>query len=378
MMISALLLTLLIVACGTDTAQDELSAIVYEGILVPAGRRGQAHAPIMAEVRRGNMTRTVDLPTTAVFTNVLGLGFDLYGGVLSGELGLSVGARVNRGDLIAEQFFEPTVQQTIARDRILLQMREFEARFLIDRDAREVAIAEARDALRYVRESDDERILTLQLERLEILFQRFMFDAGERRRELNERLEEATLPPERLYAPFCGVVTGLGTISHDATVQRGQNLFWVADDNNFYFRVTAPPNVIRFGNVYPIRMRDSNLTFDAKVVSDPVAAGTWDALMDFILMPVELGAFREELERLGLSYFEMVTGRSFHFIVEEVIAYDVLLLPLQFIRSENNLSYVYIYENGSYLKRYVTLGLQFMGEAEILIGLEEGSKVVLI
>ena len=56
---------------------------------------------------------------------------------------------------------------------------------------------------------------------------------------------------------------------------------------------------------------------------------------------------------------------------------DVLLVNKEAVRKEDGKTYVYILENGTVHKRFVTVGLSGKTHAWILDGLKEGQSVVL-
>ena len=375
-----LVLVVFLAACGAVNDTEDVSAAVSAGLLVPPGNAATRSRNMnIVTVQRGDIVRQVSLHVSVTFPVLHNIAFEQYGGNYSGNLGGQTGTRLNGGELLAEQRFDVTETQEITRDRLFREIELFERQLLQDSVRRTAEIEDARRNIEFAPASEH-GILLLRLSRMELAFDVFLGDAEETRRGFKQRLEEieSLMQTERLYAPFGGILVQLGNPLINSVVQRNQNFFMIADDSFVQFTVVSVPEVIRFGNVFTIEEDETGLSFEARVVSDPLVTGKHADIMTFVLAPTDEAAFFDKLAHTGFTTLDLVAHGSFRMTATDTLAHDTLILPAQAIRSEGNLEYVYVYEGGQMLKRYITRGLQFQNDVQILIGLEEGQQVVVI
>ena len=381
----ATIFVLLLSACSGYAIEEDVAAAISAGIIVPTGLREIEQQHILVEVRRENMTRELNFALTAEFPirQNITIVSDGIGPVITLDtIQYSPRTHIFTGDWLASLYVESSVLDEVARDRIVLQLEEFENQNAADIAARIIQIENAREALASANETEWE-ILTLQLQRMELQLERFLQDSNRTRQGLQERLENAMVPilPEHTYAPFDGIIVTNNVMSIHADPRRWTWNFAIADDSLIYFRLSAPPDVVRHGNVFTVRAvhdsLDGYLFTEMKVVTDHFVNSGFEPSINFMLRPLDEVAFVELLAEHYLTPFDVVNSMIFRITTYDVLAYNALVLPVRAIRTEDRREYVLIYEDGNVLRRFISRGLQHSNYVQILMGLEEGQKVVL-
>ena len=364
-------------ACGAELVEEDISAATQAGIIIAPGSR-VIRPPTynLVRVTRGNIYRDTSVSATAEFATIYDVAFTKYGGVYSGPFVETIGQRVRAGDVLGEQIFLPhtTEPMDIARYRQAFALEQFEARFASQRAEHR----QAQDAIRQEMAAATGRqreLLSLQLARQELLYERFLRVSAETRQNYLERIEELTAHRVELHAPIDGLIMSVGRTVPGTTLTEGQVLFTIACEDSFRFRISASPEMLGYGQTISITRYE--LSFEVDVVSDPMAAyGRSDGL-PFILMPACDEAFHATLEEHELTLFDVTMMMRLRIELERPEVYNALLLPTRVIRSENNEYYVLIYNDGLVVRRFVTLGFQTRAYVEILMGVEEGQQVVI-
>ena len=354
-------------SCGLGHSSGDISAAINEGIITPPKGTGNVAALnerfSMVTVRRGSLERSVRLGVTANFANTRPLSFEVEGGVYMDSLIENVGTRVLKGDVLAVQEFPESFHEPleIARTRMKFQIEQFEERFINEYNDRARELTRARANFN-----------RLQIRRLELTQERFLYESERTRLEFQRQLDDMYLPGEHIYAPFDGLITFVSTIRPEF-VNPNIVLFVIADEDSLVFTAQTSAENLRHGNV--VTIRGEHLEFDAKVVSDSLAApGRRSDEMDFTLLPLDPEALAKAMADFA---FHELAAMNLYTVIEEVVVHDALLLPVRAIRQEDRANYVVIYNDGQLLKRYVARGLQVSPYVQILMGVEEGQRVVL-
>jgi len=372
-----ILLTLVFLAsCGSHNQSSDVAALIAEGVIMPPGSISEADAVRetqhdLYEARRGNIKRDVNIIITARFTVTQGLSFTEAGGVFYHPLITEAGARVQAGDIIAMQVLPDSEIEAheLERNRLAFDIEQFESRTAAEQTRMRREISQARTA----HANTGGEVTRLELARLELLYQRFLQEIQQTRQDFNEQLESWYLPHSRISTPFDGVVTSITQPSYGSSVVAGISYFLLADEASLEFTAIGQDEVIRYGNTFMVE--HEMFSFEGRVVSDPLVLGDLGQL-EFTVMPTDYDAFIEMVTALDLTLYDL-TRMSFSANIAEILAYDVLIVPNTAIRREDRVFYVLIYQDGRYLKRYVTRGLVHLREAEILSGVLEGQMVVL-
>lgn len=370
-----LLLTCFMTACNTVFAPTDLVAeAIEQGIIVPIAEQGTREIQ-WDTVRIGNIEQQLYYHVLAFFPERRTLRFERYGGTFSG-MHVSAGDRVSAGDLLAEQSFALEAIE-IERDRIALRYEQFQTRFAAELQSRNYKSEETRAALdNYGIQSHESLLLRLAQQELEL--QRFIFENNNYRDYLRRRLSDIDnyLDGEQIYAPFNGTITYAGELAPGEYIQSlGRAIIEIVCDSVVHFTVTGPPTVIRYGDTFTIREQGGNLEFYVRVISDPLAGRARANEMSFRLAAVCQETFYKTLAEAGLTVLDLA-GIPFRLSIGIPLAMDAILVPHSAIHPEDGRNFVFVYDNGNLLKRYVTLGIRFGNDVQILIGLEPGQKVM--
>jgi len=361
-------------SCGVTQTASDLSTTVAEGILAPTEfvSATQDLQIELAEVRRGNMERNLELRVSLNFAVTRTLAFERYGGEYYAFHAGHVGARVQAGDILAQQSFEMTEAMEIAYYRLVFDIEQFESRYANGHRDYMQAIREARTALNNA-DSTQREAARLQLRRLELQLAQFEHDSEQTRQNYQQRLEYINRLTEQIYAPFDGILTFIRSTTPGSTVPHDTVFFTVADEDSFIFHSDSFVDILRFGDT--VTIRGEYLSFEAIVVTDPLVAEE-RRTMRFSLLPTDSYAFREMLTSQGLSPFDLV-DMGFVIEVNEILVHNTLIIPADAIRQEYLSEYVLIYNEGRVMKRYISRGFQFQSYVQVLMGVEEGQLVVI-
>jgi len=370
-----LALVFLLTSCSPNQSSD-ITALIAEGVIMPPGSISEAGMVREAEhtlweVQRGNIQRYTTIAINARFTITQDLYFPQAGGVFYHPFITETGTRVQAGDIIAMQVLPENEREALELERIRMafQIEQFESRAAEEQTQRRREISQARtDHANYGGE-----VTRLELARLQLMYDRFLYETQQRRQDYNERLENMYLPHAYIYAPFDGVVTNITHPSYGSNVVAGLRYFLLSDEASFEFTVSALTDIVRYGNVFTVE--HDMFSFEGRVVTDPLVYGQ-DGHQRFSIMPVDHEAFMETITALNLTLYD-ITRMSFSANLVETLAHDVLIVYTHAIRREDRNFYVLIYQDGRYLKRYVIRGLEHLRDVEILSGVEEGQMVVI-
>ncbi|MCL2527003.1 MAG: hypothetical protein FWE42_01195 [Defluviitaleaceae bacterium] len=372
-------------ACGNRYNGDNVSAAISRGILAPIEGYSAVYnfTPdfTAAEVTRGDIQRSHELVLSANFALVQPLTFQRGGGEYSGSLVGGAGTRVQAGDILAAQTFPPYILEPyqLNHNRLTFELESFEAQFTSGRRTRNEEIAAARANMQAAEPAHRPQ-LALQLRRLEIQLERFIHDSENTRNNLQEQLAEADIliSQERIYAPFDGILINVSGALAGSSATPGHNYFFITQERHLFFYLTHDVDFIRYGKTYTITSSIPGLTFEATLINDPLAIGSWPARTEFFLAPGDWDGFASLLEYLEIEILDLVArGTALRLHVDETIAHDTLILPPRAVRTSQGNQYVLVYEGGRQLRRFVTTGIATQNQVQIIAGLEEGQQVIL-
>ena len=355
--------------CQSTSTSGDVLAAAASGLIVPPGATEiRGWQPNMVEVQRRNIERSVTVPVTPHLPLIYTLNATTSGSPSTFWItNAAPGTFVEEGELLVQKLFEGNLFDEIAREMLLMEIQTFDSNFNESRRNRERQVEDLRNSLSGA-EGSDYVLLNLQLRHSEMQLERFIFDNRRTRQGLQERLDDLTRPfePIRVYAPFDGIILS----NTGATNQNFHNwIINIADHTNLSFSAVSTSDILRHGVVYPVsvyQLEDFLFYIYMKVVSDHFANSRAAAVVDFTLRPL-----------IDIDISDIVNATSFRIYTNDVLVYNALVLPNHAIRPENRLEYVLLYENGNFIRRYVSRGLQFGGSSQILIGLSEGMVVVL-
>ena len=370
-------------ACGTGRHDADLSAVIAEGILAPAGFEVSIDdvQPELITVTRGDFVRDIELTVNfgVHFLVTHPLTFGYPGGWHWNQLAVE-NTVVEAGELLAVQNFYISEYMEIQRRRFAFRIEQFEAGYTAGRAERLQAIRETRNAMNAA-SGDEREALRLQLRRQEIQLQQFTQNAQDTRENYHEQLERMHRYAQRIYAPLGGMITFARAPRHDVNVTPGLTVFTLAEMDSLVFHIPTHVDILRHSNIVTIRAGDAHaeepepvISFEAVVLADHLVMGRVPTTI-FALQPLDIQALFATLESYEMTVFDFLNMRP-AVEVNEVLIRDALRLPERAIRLEDLAEYVLIYEEGRIMKRFISTGLRFNSYVQVFMGVEEGQLVI--
>ena len=357
--------------------ERELANLADAGVLLPINPyEVQTQNVLLYEVRLGNIERTFGIFANVVFPRQ-NLHFSRTNGDFSGLM-VSPGQRVAAGDVIAALTFD-TEALEIERASIVSQINNFEVEFRERDSSRQSELAALRLRLEFADTGSREH-LVIQLALEELSREQFLFESNITRQNLQERLLDidTRIAGDVIFAPFCGVIISVTHITPGTFINTWPVIATIIDDSNINFTISGGTDVIRFGDVFTIQALNWELnSMDVRVVSDPLATGRREPNLQFTLVPVDPHAMAEDMRIRNLQPHELENIR-FRADIQVYLAINSVLVNRRAVLPEDIRNFVFVYEDGRLMKRYVEVGVRFDSDIQILSGLYPGQKVVLV
>jgi multidrug efflux pump subunit AcrA (membrane-fusion protein) len=348
---------------------------VAEGLLVSANTIEDSTDYEYMTVELGHAERSNDFSVSLVTPIERDLYFERDNGRLK-AIQVTQGQRVKKDDVIAEIVFD---QDRLQADKaqLVFSMEQFELQTARQDAVYNERILEAREAVDYADENDLE-LAILALAELELTYEQFLFNNGLTREDNGRRLADLDeqLEGEAITAPFDGIITYAYSGRAGALVRSYTRMATIIDDTRVQFSVEASKEIMRYGTLLHIADRRDQISFEARCVSDPLAAYSPDMNHTYMLEPVEPGVITE---MLGEGDVNLAMLQRFQ-LSATVLATDIdntMMVPRRYVNPEDGKSFVYILEDDILKKRYVSTGITLPDGIQILDGLEPGQLVVL-
>ena len=381
---------LFFVACNRtqiSVTDEDLLALEERGILSRIDLEIAANFTLY-EVRVGDIDQELELRATLSFPVTRNLYFDRTNGYFSGAF-VQSGQRVEAGDVLAEMSFD-TEYFEIERNILHTRFLQFETRFAEEEAQRLSDIESSRSSLAVSDEEGLERAI-LELARLELALRQFIFDSEQGRRYYHRRLADLddAIAPAQIIAPFSGVITFASSIVSGSFVSNWPRVITIIDDSVIYFHVPAPVTAVRFGDVFPMHVPTRSGTpdvIDVQVVTAPMAVEIRTQASPGLSVPGSHGDFPTFSHIVApVEPIDFYGGQPYDFINATFLVFPRVLWASQstIIHSralvrDDDVYFVYVYEDGRLAKRYVTVGAMLGTQVQILTGLEPGQMVVLV
>lgn len=373
-------------ACSGLNAEtvDKASEAAYEqavadGLIAEAARDSAGNDAIydMATVEIKNVSRESMITAKFHIPAQRSLTFKRDYGRLKGVY-VEPGQRVNKDDVLAEIIFDQAELQT-EREQFMIKFRQFEQRFINDDDAWKNNIAKQRDSFSNDMDEAEAEIHQLKLMKMELEYERFLYNSERAREDYQKQLKEIDerLEGEQILAPYDGIISYTNSSKNGTLIRNWMRMATIIDDSEVQIIMTGPIDILRFGDVFEAQSsRNEDLNFTVRVVSDPIVQENRLGQYDYLAEPVDLAQLRSVAEA---SASTLVAFYNLSFTVNPVAfeMNNVLVVPRDAVKQEDQKNFVYIYEDGTMKKRYVQTGLLLFAEIQIISGLEAG-QVVLI
>ncbi len=178
-----------------------------------------------------------------------------------------------------------------------------------------------------------------------------------------------------LVSPISGTVISTGDLiagENLTATNLATKFIKVADLSTLYF--VAQIDEIDFGKIqvgqkveiqldaFPDQLFEGTVSFIGKEGEKTLSGG--------VTIPIEI-TFTDVDDRLAVG----LSGDADFIVAEKE---NILSVPREFIKHDQEKTYVYILENGKPVSREVTTGLSTISQTEITSGIEEGQEVVLV
>ena len=326
---------------------------------------------------------------------------DLFFVNVEGEVSIFVeeGQHVSRGDLLATLSFDVDERHYIDYNAAVAHLTRLEQEFNRERTRQRNEISKARE------EEQPEEVIRL----LEINLQRNNFMNGLTIDGLEKEISDLkkSLGTEEIIAPYDGMVFSVfqgNSIELDTSARR---MMRIVDPDEFFFQISVSTthsiethyNIMGHGDIVTLRERtDSNtddeglsasrIEFEARVVTDSWAAGQRQHIA-YLLKPLDIDGLIDKLLLLDNSD-PVLTLRNLRLstTLEYVATPKGITLPVATIHREhvydlrNQITdeqhFVFIFVDGKVEKRSIDMGMTIGGYVQIITGIDEDAKVVVL
>lgn len=392
-------------ACGQTGAfvQDDetaLSSVISEGFLLHINpQHVQQTETETAMVEYHTLTHTQTRLIQNVFLNQRHLFFIGSMGRELNAIYVELGQRVQAGDILADLVplrqseAEPLFLQ---RQSAIIELERFERDFNAENDRRIIEILQAEEAL-FFADDDNWPRLALELSRRELTYEQFLLNNAQTRERLTRQLQniENIIAGNPIIAPIDGVITFVVNLNPGVRIGGSMQIVTITDMDSFFLSYELPQTdfvlnrqelltVFRYGDILPMvmSMGEASHEFYAKVVNDPWVTGNRNNIR-YLFAPLDVNELFEILEQNEIGAYMMASttpparfATQFSNQIENVLA-----LPAAAIRTLNENTYVYIYEQGYRRRQNITIGARCTESprqfTEIITGLVEGQQVIL-
>jgi len=210
------------------------------------------------------------------------------------------------------------------------------------------------------------RIAAMQKEQTEMDMQVYRLSVEQQLVEQGKALQEyrELFTEKTLIVPEDGKVMSSLTLNTDAVISKGtailtyyteeQKFLKVNNGSNEFYKMAVPGT--------KVTIADNNTQIEGYVISAPAGIDEVSSNYDVYI---------------SSEYFDDLNSRSTYSVSCVTLQLDnVLLLDKKAIHKDNDISYVYVLENGAPVRRNIFCGLEEEGIVCILDGLSEGQQVV--
>ena len=383
-------------SCVKGNEAGSVTLAIDSGILICPTHSFEMDELILFKVFNGQIERSFQISTQPVFPINEILTFEnipefmiepLHSyGFFSGVF-VQEGDFVYKGDVLAEIFLEHSDELfEIELFDLKNERNHFVASFESARLTLLMEIDRIRTDLIFANEADA-RVLELRLKRMELQLEVFEEESQISLDNIDYRISKHIEQKNklRIYAPFDGVITFInstpaGTMWRDVTHispagQRG--IIQIINHESIFFTANSNIDTLRFGDIVTIREHAGLFEFNARVASDPLASPvSRSGNFDFILVPVNLKIFDDELFRYGYERIDLI-NIPLHVFPSVTLADNGIIGHRLAVHQENHRNFVFVYKEGNIRKRYVEIGVSFGNYVQILAGVKPGQLLVM-
>ncbi|GEM_PF-2276502 len=298
------------------------------------------------------------------------------------ESKVTIGQKVQKGDVLAVFSGSGT---NVRRTEIELSVKQIQTELSDTLAAYDKSIAELQEQLdellaeefQYNRTVINETILQMKIDKLLLQKEQAAFRADKQMRDLKSELEDIEEAEEELIvvSPKDGVISSVDYISPGTLCYRGQHIVSLYDPTQvLLYAVDTFSGTLRYGQTLT-----GTFSYGPQKAEVSGVVVSCDALLpdkyDFG------GALIAPLDTQNIAMLQGITesvrGKSIPMTATDISVPDVLSIPKEALAYRNNVSYVYVMQNGVPHFTYVQTGLSNGKNVMILSGLSDGDTVTL-
>ena len=311
------------------------------------------------------------------FPSAVDLCWETEGAVVK-ELLVEKGQEVKAGDVLMT--FEIAFDR-IALEELEIQLLRMQEDYTRKKDAHEVELARAEEETEEIEDGHSYRIARLNLEKQRIAYEKYVYETEKSIRELQEKITEKKQIVEnnKLTAPFDGIIASVVYFSEGDTIEVGEKLMSMYETDSVILKVNNAEGKLRYNMEVSVEMvnvaKDTSRT--GRVVSAP------NVLPSGVEQDYAVIALDEEMSMEDYGYRGGPNGRGFGFSLNMEYSADyqklddVLVVDKEVLQKDEGKTFVYVLEDGTVHKRFVSVGLSSKNTAWILDGLSEGQELIL-
>jgi HlyD family secretion protein len=215
------------------------------------------------------------------------------------------------------------------------------------------------------------KITQLNIEKLEIELEQYQFQTKKSLEELKNNIKkiESNRKLQYIYATYDGIVVNSDKIKKGDEIGKGMELARIFDTESAvlgasvtdasHFRYNMEVSVTAISNM----KEDKDNRYKGKVIEEPSLLYNKEST-DMIYIQLEKEDIMETIESANIT-------------AESVIVKNVPVIPLSAVKTNNELSYVYILEEGGNVRKQYITGRNNGTDMWVYNGLKKGQKIVI-
>ena len=388
----------LLASCANESSFN-ITEAVSQGLILPIDIDAQ-NAPVqethhnLATAHIGQLTHTAQFSVNLHFPIQHDLHFESDTGKFT--LFTEDGHHVSEGEKLAiltlddEQFDNERAE--INRIQAEIRLQQFDQATTNEAGRRQTEIGNTRFYAEHASNDAELTRLLINLAQLELKYDRFRFETANTRNELVRELDElqSAVKGEYLLATFSGTVRSVAVNQYGTVEGRQPRILSLVDEETFFFTIqtrqqTPPPmsGVLNYGDIITIQSQSPSgspptLSFDARVVTDPWAAGIRTEPL-FWLAPVDMEGLMESLYEIDpYDPIQVLRTLFLEASVTYIVADYGILVPHNAIQTQDRLFFTFVYEQGDLIRRFVNPHIRAGAYSHIITGLDAGEQVVIL
>lgn len=356
MTLTLLAVSMLLGACAP--AENEKAPFPEAELLVPGTGSGQTMT-----VEEGDFVISAAGGLTVVYPHKAELTWEQSGARFA-EVFVEKGQQVKEGDVLMT--FDTQVSQADLAELRLQRQRKWDT-YLAGKETRLAAIEAAKQKTQGLT-GYDLQIAELEIEKLQAQYDAYTFQSTRSVYAIDDQIRELESKEENnvLTAPFDGVIDSIIRFSTGDPVTPKTVLITMHATDVFLLQAKDPNGLLRYGMQMTVESRSKTDTtcYTAHVVTAPnlLPASVSD---DAVLVAFDETVTEAELEN-NLSYW-----------ADSQVLQGVLTIPKSAIEREGDKAFVYVLEDGTVQRKYITAYTGSGINAWVQEGLSAGQTLVI-